>query len=382
MDFPNPSKVDHTSLITCATSCNISPNSVTYVAIGCANNGLQEYPNFVSDFQKRGIHVNLILIDPVLESPLKFPESSMGLPNLTMHTLDTAIDYNDEDPDHTFFMTIIDKVIKVKKTTPESTCLLFVTDYSGHNLLSIGDGVRTKVFMNATREVQCIYDRNILFGLNPIENTGCFPDLASEIFQPIIIQTKTIGLKIYNSRYATDADMLVFLLGVTKYHVLKSHAIAYFEAILKRFGGLVNNFRQAVMCVTKHPALSIVPQIESVLIYGINYDKVEPFRGRNPQIMGVCYTMYQNLCSELNKQLSFLGLFCEANLEFFFGEFLEICRTSYVLNSNTDPYKYYDTYNKAKNKLIIFLCDLKKLHLMFSVEEHVEHLPDLKELIE
>ena len=47
------------SLMEIATSCNVAPETVVYIAIGSANNSTQQFPPFLSNSKGKNIIVNL-----------------------------------------------------------------------------------------------------------------------------------------------------------------------------------------------------------------------------------------------------------------------------------------------------------------------------------
>ena len=253
------------------------------------------------------------------------------------------------------------------------TCLLFVAEYGGYDLLTFGDNVRD---LQWGAESANISKNNILFGLSPFENTGCFPDLASIIYHPILCDTPNNGTLIYNLRYVPELEYLIILSAGKRNPIPVAHICTYYKLKLDSFSSLVNNYRQAIMNVRGDSRLAIVPDIDSRLTIETEYHNVSDIRGNNIRLNTLCQALFRNMKSVLVKNVEIIGWFSEVNLDYFFGDFFSIC-----LDPTADPYKYHNSYTQCALKLYTYICGIQVDSIVFNVDDYIAQQDSIQKML-
>ena len=399
--------VGTSSLTEIATSCNITPETVVYVAIGSANNSIQQFPPFLSKFKENIKNIVVILIDPCLELPPQFISSneyvgtgitrdqndpansrlgsSRGItPNstiyfvagekLTIYACRVNFDFdttNESSDSFGFILKIINRIIDTKKSNPNGTCLLFVADYGGYDLLTFGDNVRDHIKHQLRHqweaEFKNIYQNNILFGLHPFENTGCCPDLTNVLYHPILCDTPNNGTLIYNLRYVPELEYLIILSVGKSNSIPVAHICTYYKSKLDKFSHLVNNYRQAIMHAKGDSRLAIVPDIDNRLTIETEYHDVSDFRGNKIRLDILCQALFKNMKSILAKNIEIIGWFNGIDIDYFFGDFFRVC-----LDPTTDPYKYHNSYTQCAQKLYTYICEIRVESIVFNMDDYID----------
>lgn len=360
--------------------CTDTRPNITYLAIGSAYSqygGYQQHPPFLEKIIMNNpeFNVQIILIDPLIENPpeisnffglKKFDDSLYGKHNMNVNIvkeyfnfqeLMSNTDINQNIPKQ-FMVSLINRTIMAVQENPFNTYLLFVHDFSGHNISKVSDHI-FELYNNSDADIKDILKKNVLIDINNRIDAGCIVDMNSKFFHPLLIKKLSGALQIFNPFVLDDFELYTILLQKYKNNDIKLltlHAINY------KLNHFVNDilpiYRRIRMMLDNRPQGSPDPtEILNIrthyLLSGIDIDP-----------SSLCYP-HKNYVIAQKTTLNLLNylIFITGYLNFFkkglirnelFGDFIDLCNSSYI----SDPYKLIPIYRSCQKKLELFIHNL------------------------
>ena len=310
---------------------DVRPN-ITYIAIGSAyseSGGLQQYPPFLQRLteQRPDFDFEIILIDPMIEALpeivkrtqgiRQFAPNHYGQSNLNIRIIRQKFEFDAilagaSCSSKEFLLTIVSRTIAAKQENPQNTYLLFVHDFSGHPIDRLSDAM-WRLHSDHDDITKYIYQKNIMIdigGLGP----GCFVDMNSIHFHPILIHSTSGSLEIFNPIFLDDFDIYSILLQNFRNTSIKELVLGI---VMKRLNAFANDvlpsYRQIRMLLEgKNNIMPVIDEGNSCLFEGIDPG----------DIAGIT----NNMLRRLAMITSFLDLFRIDNIrKRLFGPFVDIC---------------------------------------------------------
>lgn len=210
-------------------------NSITFISIGCACfekwdiNHDQQYPIFIRNFKKyyENAHVNLILIDPMIDTInclcehlgnnkliVKSHLTTTEVPltqyrnilkcndNITIYTFNDNVSYAQHTNVNPNSVDITEFLKSMNDMCISSNSVLIVHDFSGMEI-----GILDKYFSDYTE----IYSNKILYDISGGTQSACFIDMADPI-NHVVIRYSNEGIQIDNIN-KTNSHLINFIIN-------------------------------------------------------------------------------------------------------------------------------------------------------------------------
>lgn len=369
------------------------PN-ITYVAIGSAHSitgGPQQNPPFLMQIMENHAEFNfeIILIDPELEEdpeivkyiPLskvanncysnKAINNSYYVPmkgGIVVYAIREYFSYKaiipeiseyqgDKVNSANLLFYLINRTIKAKECSPDSTYLLFVHDFSGRDISklasAIGDIYRKTINYD-------LFNKNVLIDLNYKLNNGCYIDLNSVYFGPHLIN-QSESLEIFNPFVLSDPDT--------------QEIIKYYESCNR---AKILTIHSLMLKWNKY-AIDIIPSYRKMRLATdykqFSYDNIKNIVADNVITTGLCgleielainssidseittriiKSLTENLLSELLNMTKFYDF--NGKVDNLFSPFFSICNEIPIKN----PYELVSTYKLCQENLTKYLFNGEK----------------------
>jgi hypothetical protein len=361
---------------------DVRPN-ITYLAIGSAysiTGGNQQHPpflrNIITNFPD--FNVQIILVDPLLENPpeitkhfslRKFDDNWYGKENLNIHIIRQHFSFNtigkntdNNNFSEDFLLSVINRTIAAKNETPQNTYLLFVHDFSGNYIDSLSDTV-ANMYQKLDSVTYHTFKKNIMIDLNNKIDAGCFVDMTSIYFHPLLFMNSLGALEIFNSFLLDDFDIYSISMQNYKNKNIKT-------LVMQTITYYLNDFASNILPYYRQIRLALERKIPEVL--NLNLDRIRssclldeidfnylkmvleiPWYHDNT--VPIIQKITKNILIKLISMTKFLDFYKTKNIrDDFFGDFIRMCNK---INLD-DHYQLLQTYRNCQKKLEMFLINV------------------------
>ena len=412
--------------------CDDMRPNITYLAIGCAYSqmgGAQQHPPFLEKLLQTNpkFSFQIIILDPQIEDLPeaskyfrlnKIDETWYGKDNLNLHVFkenfvfDQLVNSNNLDPNSEniyddissywgdddssngfrliatndsvpytnrstvstnpskeFLLQLINRTINAKKDNPQNTYLFFMHDFSGHNIKKFSDDI-WKIYGKLSDDVKNIYQKNILIDLSNGVNNGCFVDINSVYFHPILLKTINDSFEIFNPFLLDNFDVYSILLQKYKNPAFKMLVMQMINYNLNTFySEIVTIYRQIRMILEKNSNISLnVQDIPKELLIDIDINEVHmALLTKEDNDDWVVKKMTENMMIEMSSFTGFMQFFKKNNIRNeLFSEFIEICKQKEII----DHYQITQIYKNCQDKLNIFVYSVNTADYLSELTTH------------
>ncbi|XWV24717.1 putative ORFan [Tupanvirus deep ocean] len=352
-----------------ANHCNDFRPNITYIAVGSAyssTGGSQQHPPFIKKLMLNypEFSFQIILVDPLIENPpeitkhfqvKKLDNNWYGNDNVNIHVINEYFDFNNKNRDTTskkFLFALIDRTINSKNECPSSTYLMFLHDFSGNNIGQFSDEIY-EIYKNYGNTITHLYKKNILIDLNNKIDSGCFVDLESVYFHPILIKNSLGSMEIFNPFMLDDFEIYSILTQNYKNINIK---IFLMHVIIYRINKFVENilplYRQIRISLDSGNGY-LTKLLENDNKAYILYNGVDV--SFSQEKLKVVNKITENMLLQLNTITKFLDYFkCDIQKEIF-SEFINFCQQTQIINH----YDILKVFRVCQKKMEVFLLGIE-----------------------
>ena len=349
---------------------DIRPN-ITYVAIGAAYSkvgGPQQHPPFLNRFmtENPNFNIQIVIVDPLTENPpeiiqyfpvLHIDKDWYGTDNLNIHVIRKNFDFEIfkketsniliNNISRKFLFSLINRTIAAKHENPNNTYLLFVHDFSGNAIDMLSDYLG-EIYSRLDNSTVQIYKRNILIDLNNKINSGCFVDMYSIYFTPLLFKNSYGALEIFNPFCLHNdelATMLLYKYNNRNIQRLVCHAITH--RINKFSTDVLPCYRQVRMFYQKKiPNLPNLAYNQGILT-GITLQSITLYAPTN-----IISHITHNLLVQLEMVMGFLSFY--KKYDELLGPFISLCNKPAL----HDPYQIHTIYKECQKNIEKFISEI------------------------
>ncbi|XWV25959.1 putative orfan [Tupanvirus soda lake] len=351
-------------------NCNDFRPNITYLAIGSAYSsmgGPQQHPPFIKKLMTNypEFSFQIILVDPLIENPpeitnhfevKKIDDHWYGNSRVNIHIINEYFNFNNKSQDvisKKFLFTLIDRTINSKYERPFATYLMFVHDFSGNNISQLSDDVY-ETYKNHGDTIMHLYKKNILIDINNKIETGCFVDMESVYFHPLLIKNSLGSLEIFNPFMLDDLEIFSILTQNYKNINIK---ILLMHVITHR----INKFVESILPLYRQIRISYDNDNGYLTKLLENDNKAYIlFNGTNtcfPQEkQKIVHKITENMLLQLKTITGFLDYFREFDTrKEIFGEFIDFCQQTRIKNH----YDILKIFRLCQKKMEVFLLNIE-----------------------